>query len=187
MAGERPALALRTGSHAEAQGPRRRLPGAAIFPDVTAQLSAPGVAMTCGAARSSAGRCRGPDPLARPAARASGARPPGPPSVETPRPAGGESKGVAARLGTQMPGAGGGSGRPLRFKPEDDHCWAESWGQCVAGQTWSFTWRIPKALCGMKQVVSAQNAHGRQWHSEGLELCFGNCVTYFLQCLKTEN
>lgn len=51
MAGERPALALRTGSHAEAQGPRRRLPGAAIFPDVTAQLSAPGVAMTCGLAR----------------------------------------------------------------------------------------------------------------------------------------
>lgn len=51
MAGERPALALRTGSHAEAQGPRRRLPGAAIFPDVTAQLSAPGVSMTCGLAR----------------------------------------------------------------------------------------------------------------------------------------
>lgn len=35
--------------------------------------------------------------------------------------------------------------------------------------------------------LGAQNAHGRQWHSEGLELCFGNCVTYFLQCLKTEN
>nr|XP_020767053.1 cyclic GMP-AMP synthase [Odocoileus virginianus texanus] len=34
--------------------------------------------------------------------------------------------------------------------------------------------------------VCTQNPHDSQWHYEDLELCFDNCVTYFLQCLKTE-
>ena len=34
--------------------------------------------------------------------------------------------------------------------------------------------------------VCTQNPHDSQWYYEDLELCFDNCVTYFLQCLKTE-
>ncbi|XP_059886341.1 cyclic GMP-AMP synthase [Delphinus delphis] len=34
--------------------------------------------------------------------------------------------------------------------------------------------------------VCTQDPDDSQWHSKDLELCFDNCVTYFLQCLKTE-
>ena len=35
--------------------------------------------------------------------------------------------------------------------------------------------------------VCTQDPHDSQWHYKDLELCFDNCVTYFLQCLKTEH
>ncbi|XP_070232292.1 cyclic GMP-AMP synthase isoform X1 [Bos mutus] len=35
--------------------------------------------------------------------------------------------------------------------------------------------------------VCTQNPHDSQWLYKDLELCFDNCVTYFLQCLKTEH
>ncbi|XP_025150664.1 cyclic GMP-AMP synthase [Bubalus kerabau] len=35
--------------------------------------------------------------------------------------------------------------------------------------------------------VCTQNPHDSQWLYIDLELCFDNCVTYFLQCLKTEH
>nr|XP_044613034.1 LOW QUALITY PROTEIN: cyclic GMP-AMP synthase [Equus asinus] len=34
--------------------------------------------------------------------------------------------------------------------------------------------------------VCTQDPHDSQWHSNDLESCFDNCVTYFLHCLKTE-
>ncbi|XP_057596342.1 cyclic GMP-AMP synthase [Hippopotamus amphibius kiboko] len=34
--------------------------------------------------------------------------------------------------------------------------------------------------------VCAQDPDDSHWHSKNLELCFDHCVTYFLQCLKTE-
>uniref|UniRef100_A0A8C6CR34 Cyclic GMP-AMP synthase n=1 Tax=Moschus moschiferus TaxID=68415 RepID=A0A8C6CR34_MOSMO len=34
--------------------------------------------------------------------------------------------------------------------------------------------------------VCTQDPQDSQWHHKDLELCFDNCVTFFLQCLKTE-
>ncbi|XP_057350268.1 cyclic GMP-AMP synthase isoform X2 [Manis pentadactyla] len=100
-----------------------------------------------------------------------------------------------------MPGAGGGAdglcGSNLKMITAGLSPGTSAWlggpgvllgGVCIAYYIFIyFSCKIPKALCGMKQVVSTQNTRQSVALHKDLELCFGNCVTYFLQCLKTEN